>query len=162
MYPIGYEHASTSILSQMQYLGYKQENVGLTLACSNITCVLHRNTHLPLNTLLPMKVFLDTDVLISAFATRGLSADVFRLILVEHIFMTGEAVLEEFERVLSLKFKVPDSVIEDLLNLLRRYHVEPKPEKLIPLSESDPDDQWILTSAVSAQADVLITGDSDR
>lgn len=108
-----------------------------------------------------MKVFLDTNVLISAFATRGLSADVFRLILVEHTFMTGEVVLEEFERVLSLKFKVHDSVIEDLLNLLRRYHVEPKPEKLIPLPESDPDDQWILTSAVSAQADVLITGDSD-
>ena len=107
-----------------------------------------------------MRVFLDTNVLISAFATRGLSADVFRLVLVEHTFVTGEVVLEEFERVLSSKFKVPDLVIEDLLNLLRRYHVEPKPEKLIPLPESDPDDQWILTTAVSVEADVLITGDS--
>lgn len=108
-----------------------------------------------------MKVFLDTNVLVSAFATRGLSADVFRLVLVEHAFVTGEVVLEEFERVLSSKFKVPDSVIEDLLNLLRRYHVEPKPETLIPLPESDPDDQWILISAVSVEADVLITGESD-
>ncbi len=81
--------------------------------------------------------------------------------MVEHTFVTGEVVLEEFERVLSSKFKVPDSVIEDLLNLLKRYHVEPKQENLIPLPESDPDDQWILTSAVSAQADVMITGDKD-
>lgn len=31
-----------------------------------------------------MRVFLDTNVLVSAFATRGLSADVFRLVLAEH------------------------------------------------------------------------------
>ena len=32
-----------------------------------------------------MKVFLDTNVLVSAFATRGLSADVVRLLLTEYL-----------------------------------------------------------------------------
>lgn len=108
-----------------------------------------------------MKVFLDTNVLISAFATRGLCADVMRLVLVEHTLVVGEVVLEEVERVLNTKFGVPDSLIREILDLLRRHHVEPKPEKPTPLPKSDPDDQWILASALSADADVLITGDSD-
>ena len=51
-----------------------------------------------------MKVFLDTNVLISAFTTRGLSADLFRLILAEHELMTGEVNLVEFRRVLQQRF----------------------------------------------------------
>lgn len=108
-----------------------------------------------------MRVFLDTNVIVSAFATRGLCADVMRLILVEHTLLSGDVVLEEVERVLSSKFGAPNSVIQEILDLLRRHHVEPKPEKPTPLPKSDPDDQWILASALSADADVLITGDSD-
>ena len=37
-----------------------------------------------------MKVFLDTNVLIIAFATRGLCADLMRLLLTEHELLTGE------------------------------------------------------------------------
>ncbi len=37
-----------------------------------------------------MKVFLDTNVLVSAFTTRGLSADLFRLVVAEHELLTGE------------------------------------------------------------------------
>ena len=108
-----------------------------------------------------MRVFLDTNVFVRAFATRGLCADVLRLILVEHTLLSGDVVLEEVERVLSSKFGAPNSVIQEILDLLRRHHVEPKPEKPTPLPKSDPDDQWILASALSADADVLITGDSD-
>lgn len=108
-----------------------------------------------------MRIFLDTNVLISAFATRGLCADVLRLILIDHTLVTGEVVLEEFQRVLSVKFGVPDPLIEEIVTLLRRHHVEPKPEKPFPLPENDPSDQWILASALSADADVLITGDSE-
>ena len=108
-----------------------------------------------------VRVFLDTNVIVSAFATRGLCADVLRLILIEHTLLSGDVVLEEVERVLSSKFGALDSVIQEILDLLRRHHVEPKPEKPTPLPKSDPDDQWILASAICADSDVLITGDSD-
>ena len=52
-----------------------------------------------------MKVFLDTNVLVSAFATRGLCADVMRVILTEHELLIGEVVLTELQRILSKKFK---------------------------------------------------------
>ena len=47
-----------------------------------------------------MKVFLDTNVLVAAFATRGLCADVMRVVLAEHQLITGEVVLSELRRAL--------------------------------------------------------------
>jgi len=46
-----------------------------------------------------MRVFLDTNVLVSGFATRGLSADVVRLLSAKHELLTGEVVLKETRRV---------------------------------------------------------------
>jgi hypothetical protein len=37
-----------------------------------------------------VKVFLDTNVLVSGFAARGLCADVMRLVLAEHELIMGE------------------------------------------------------------------------
>jgi len=54
-----------------------------------------------------VKVFPDTNVLTSAFGTRGLCADVVRLILEEYELVTGEVVHEELCRVLRRKFGVP-------------------------------------------------------
>ena len=42
-----------------------------------------------------MKVFLDTNVLVSGFATRGLSADVIRHVMAKHELITAEVVLDE-------------------------------------------------------------------
>ncbi len=41
-----------------------------------------------------MRVALDTSVLVSAVAARGLCADVFNLILAEHDLIVGETVLQ--------------------------------------------------------------------
>lgn len=40
-----------------------------------------------------MRVFLDTNVLVSAFATRGLCADLMRHVLAEHDLITGEVII---------------------------------------------------------------------
>jgi predicted nucleic acid-binding protein len=47
-----------------------------------------------------LRGFLDTNVLVSAFATRGLCADVLRHVLTEHELLTGEVVLAELRRAL--------------------------------------------------------------
>jgi hypothetical protein len=46
-----------------------------------------------------VKVFLDTNVLASGFATRGLCADVIRPVLAEHV-VTGSVVLKELARII--------------------------------------------------------------
>ena len=108
-----------------------------------------------------MRVFLDTNVLVSGFATRGLSADVVRLLLAEHQLLTGEVVLEETRRVLTEKFGVPEGKAAEIDRLLRRRHVEPVPDSDPPVEVRDPDDEVVLASAIAAEAEILVTGDSD-
>ena len=108
-----------------------------------------------------MRVFLDTNVLVSAFATRGLCADVFRYVLAEHDMLTGEVNIVELRRVLRDRIKVPTPVIASIEELLRDQTVVPKPAEPHSLELRDPDDRWVLASAVEGKADVLVTGDSD-
>ena len=108
-----------------------------------------------------MKVFLDTDVLVSAFATRGLCADVMRVILTEHELLIGEVVLTELQRILSKKFQMPEKAVVNTLNFLKQQPIIPKPEKVSDADIDDKDDLWILASALKGQADILVTGDHE-
>ena len=108
-----------------------------------------------------MRVFLDTNVLVSAFATRGLSADVFRLVLAQHELLTGEVNLAELRRVLRDRIGLPLPTIGAIEELLREHTIIPKPDKPLPVPVRDPDDRWVLASAVAGRADVLLTGDKD-
>lgn len=108
-----------------------------------------------------MRVFLDTNVLASAFATRGLCADVLRHVLAEHELVVGEVVLVELRRVLRAKLRVPADVASDVESMLRDHEVVPRPSQAPLLELRDPDDRWIVASAVAGRADVLITGDRD-
>ncbi|MEW5929650.1 MAG: putative toxin-antitoxin system toxin component, PIN family [Gemmatimonadota bacterium] len=108
-----------------------------------------------------MRVFLDTNVLISAYGARGLCADVLRLVLTEHEMVTGEVVLEELDRVLRKKARLPADAVEEIVANLRQYPVQPKPERVGSVHVRDEDDAWVLASALQAGADVLVTGDRD-
>ena len=108
-----------------------------------------------------MRVFLDTNVLVAAFATRGLCADVARVVLAEHQLITGEVVLTELLEVLDRRIKLPVATVDDILALLRDQEVVPKPRKPSEVPVRDPDDRWILASAMAGRADVLVTGDHD-
>ena len=52
-------------------------------------------------------------MLVSAFTTRGICADILAVVLVEHQLVLGEKVLGELSRVLELNMRMPkDSVVE--------------------------------------------------
>jgi putative PIN family toxin of toxin-antitoxin system len=108
-----------------------------------------------------MKVFTDTNVLVSAFTARGLCAELFEIILADHTLMTGDFVLNELHRVLIEKLNVPEDKVNDTLQLLRKYYVEPVPDKPSEVKVRDTDDRWVLASAIRAEADILVTGDKD-
>ena len=106
-------------------------------------------------------MFLDTNVLVSAFAGRGICADLFRYVLAEHDLLVGEVVLIELERVLLGRIKVPQQTIVDIERLLRDQHLVQKPSRHLSLGLRDVDDEWIVASAVAGQAEALVTGDTD-
>ena len=108
-----------------------------------------------------MRVFLDTNVLISAFAARGLCADLMRLLLAEHDVLTGEVNLTELRRVMLKRFKATAAQVDVIEQLLRDQTVIPKPASLLSLKVRDADDAWVLASAVAGAADLLVSGDQD-
>jgi putative PIN family toxin of toxin-antitoxin system len=108
-----------------------------------------------------VKIFLDTNVLISAYTARGICADLLRYILAEHELLTGEVNLVELRYVLRNRFRASPELIAMVEAELRDEHIVPKPTKPSLLPIRDPDDQWVLASAIDGQADLLVTGDQD-
>ena len=108
-----------------------------------------------------MRVFLDTNVLVSAFTTRGICADILAVVLAEHQLLLGEKVLEELGRVLREKMRMPEeSVIEaDAFLRLEAAVISKGAEVDIPIR--DPEDVEVFAQAVEGLADVLVTGDRD-
>lgn len=108
-----------------------------------------------------MRVFLDTNVLVSAFAARGLCADLLREVLARHTLLTGEVVLAEFRRVLSRKLGAPRTAIEAAVAAASAGEVVARPRRRLALRSRDPSDDLVLASAVAGKADLLVTGDRD-
>ncbi len=108
-----------------------------------------------------MRVFLDTNIIVSAFATRGLCADLFREILSAHTLITSEYVLEETRDVLFHRFKVPEETVIEIIALLRKQEIVPPPATLPEISIRDLDDLPVVAAAIEAKADYLVTGDKD-
>ena len=108
-----------------------------------------------------MRIALDTNVLISAFATRGLSSDVLNLVLADHQLVLGETVLAELDRVLQTKLKVPAETAQETQVFLRTQAVVVSSAPLLDLHIRDKDDLPVLSEAVHGLAEVLVTGDQD-
>jgi putative PIN family toxin of toxin-antitoxin system len=108
-----------------------------------------------------LRVFLDTNVLVSAFATRGVCADVLRVVLAEHTLVTGEVVLRELGRALRKRIGLPVGAVNEIDQFLREHEVAPKPAARAAVPKRDPDDQWVVASAIDSRIDVLVTGDRD-
>jgi len=106
-----------------------------------------------------VRVFLDTNVLVSAFLARGLCADLFRLVLIEHTLVTSEVVLTELQDVLSRKGRLPAPQIAAIQAFLRDQPVAARPAQTLQLGLVDPDDEWVVASAVLVDADLFVTGD---
>jgi len=108
-----------------------------------------------------MKVFLDTNVIVSAVTTRGLCADVFRAVLAEHELVTSTKVLGEVRRILKVKFAVSDKLSAEYIELIEEDSVLAEAGELPSLAIKDKDDVEIVAAAVAANANVFVTGDRE-
>ena len=108
-----------------------------------------------------MKIFIDTNVLVSAFATRGLCADVVREVFISHQLVISAQLLTEFKSILRSKFEVPNELIEELIELLQRDTLFSTTCPLSDIEINDKDEVIILSSALNGNADLFITGDKE-
>jgi putative PIN family toxin of toxin-antitoxin system len=109
-----------------------------------------------------VRVFLDTNVLVAAFATRGLCSDVVRAVLAEHDLVLSSTVLDELRRTLIEKLRVPEPTVQEIAVFLRASaSLADTPSNPLPVVVRDLDDAVILGEALASGADVLVTGDKD-
>lgn len=107
-----------------------------------------------------MKVFLDTNVVVSAVATRGLCADLLHWILAEHELVIGETVLKELREVLRNKIAVSGETTEEFEAFLRGHARVVRAGDAVRATGLDPADAAVVAGAVAA-AEVLASGDRD-
>jgi putative PIN family toxin of toxin-antitoxin system len=108
-----------------------------------------------------MKIFLDTNVLASAVATRGLCADVLRGIIEAHQLVVSDPLLIELKRILQKKFQVPKGHVVDFIEFIRQDSIFSVPGDQPEIAIRDKDDLAILSSAINGNADLFVTGDKE-
>ena len=108
-----------------------------------------------------MRIVLDTNVIIAAFATRGLCADVLELCISGHTLVTSEFILSETREKLSEKLHLPESVIHDIISYLHDNSEIVVPARIVESMCRDKDHVEIIGTAVSGKANFIITGDED-
>ena len=108
-----------------------------------------------------MKVFLDSNVLIAALATRGICADLLRLVLVDHQLLASKAVFRQLRGVLITRLGLPRALADQVIPFLRERAEVCEPRLLAVRTSAESDYDQILGAALEGQADVLVTGDRD-
>lgn len=107
-----------------------------------------------------MRVFLDANVLVSAFASRGLCADLLEVVLLEHDLVLGHDVVREVSKALRLKLKLPAARAAEVVEFIsgEAAHIVSQSEPID--ARVDPDDALVLGEAIAAHAEVFVTGDA--
>jgi putative PIN family toxin of toxin-antitoxin system len=107
------------------------------------------------------RVALDSNVLVAAFAARGLCTDLLRHVLLEHEPLIPHRVVEECRRVLKTKLKLSPAGTAAFESVIERCEILPRSRRPCPVDVRDPDDARILADVIAGGAGVLVTGDSD-
>lgn len=108
-----------------------------------------------------MRVFLDTNVLVSAVATRGLCADVLREVLVSHQLVISSPLLAELKDVLGTKFGISREIVSDFLDLLIQDSILCENTQETKIDIKDKDDIVILSTALNGNPELFVTGDRE-
>jgi putative PIN family toxin of toxin-antitoxin system len=108
-----------------------------------------------------MRIFLDTNVLISTYLVPdGTCSVVTRQVRENHTPIIDTIVVNEIERVLRDKLEASHTERALSLQFLDAFTVVSNDGEQYAVDSSLQADRYILASAVAADADVLITGDN--
>lgn len=108
-----------------------------------------------------MKVLLDTNILIATFITHGTCSDLFEHCIRHHEILTSKFILDELEGHLRKKFKFPENDVREAMEILNTVAKVVEPAPLAEPVCRDADDDMVLATALTGNADCLITGDKD-
>jgi putative PIN family toxin of toxin-antitoxin system len=107
-----------------------------------------------------VRVFLDTNVLVSAFATRGLCADLLELVLLEHDLVLGRHVVQELNKALRSKLRLPAALSSAIVDFVSGEATQTIEQAAPALVQADTADARVLGEALAGKAALFVTGDA--
>jgi putative PIN family toxin of toxin-antitoxin system len=108
-----------------------------------------------------VKIVLDSNVIIAAFAARGLCNALFESCLGNHDIILCEEILSEIANNLKRKIRLPDDVIHQILLLLKSHATLVTPQKVNIKACRDKKDLMALGSAIAGKVQYIISGDKN-
>jgi len=107
-----------------------------------------------------VKVFLDTNVLVSAFAARGLCAEILEIVLLDQDLIIGRSVLRELDKALREKVKLSAVRSAEIVDFVSSEAAQVV-DKAEPANVNvDAADALVLGEALAGQAELFVTGDA--
>ncbi len=108
-----------------------------------------------------MKIVLDANVVVAAFAARGLCESLFEYCLADHEIILSEPLLDEICRNLAKKVKLPRQTVTSIERLLRENASLFEPATVAADACRDAADLHILGLIKTARPNYLVSGDND-
>lgn len=108
-----------------------------------------------------MRLVLDTNVLIAAYATRGQCYDLLEHCARAHTIVSSPVLLVELREKLTKKLKFSAESATELIEILHARVELIDPPPLQPPACRDPDDDWVLATAIAGDCQCIVTGDKD-
>jgi len=107
-----------------------------------------------------MKLVLDSNVIIAAFATQGICHSLLEHCLYSHTLFFSEDLLREISIKLQTKINIPKPLVQEIISFLENHAQIIFPQPLEQKVCRDPDDNNVLGLAITGKADYIISGDN--
>jgi uncharacterized protein len=98
--------------------------------------------------------------MVSAFASRGLCAEVLELVLLERDLILGRKVLRELEKALREKVKLPVVRSAEIVDFVSSEAMQVVDKAEPAIVNVDAADALVLGEAIASHADLFVTGDA--
>jgi putative PIN family toxin of toxin-antitoxin system len=102
----------------------------------------------------------DTNVIVAGLVSEGLCHELLETHLPDHATILSRTLWDELVGKLRDKFGLAADELP-LLDLYRRHATFVEPQPLEKPVCRDPDDDWVLATAIAGEAEAIVTGDGD-
>ncbi len=107
-----------------------------------------------------MRVVFDTNVVVAGIVAEGLCREILEIHMPEHTAILSQVLWDELVVTLRKKFGLAPGDLP-ILALYRQHAHWCEPQKLADPVSRDPDDDWVLATALAGDAEAIVSGDAD-